>query len=86
MVCVDDRFPRPLSSYYLNLPMKGKTYTIRAVFIGRGVIHPARETTHGEIGLLFEELVNRMDPRHSKSRSWVFNSARYALTNRVKSI
>ena len=77
VVCVDDQFPRPLASYYLHLPMKGKTYTIRAVFIGRGVMHPAGETTHGEIGLLLKELVNGMDPRHKDKQELGFNSGRF---------
>jgi hypothetical protein len=77
VVCVDDQFPSPLARYYLNLPMKDNTYTIRAVFIGRGVMHPAAETTYGEIGLLLKELVNGMDPRHKHKQEMGFNSARF---------
>ena len=77
VVCVDDRFPRPLARYYLNLPMKDSTYTVRAVFVGRGVMHPAGETTHGDIGLLLKELVNGMDPRHKHEQELGFNSARF---------
>ena len=77
VICVDDQFPRPLASYYLNLPMKDNTYTVRAIFIGRGVMHPAGETTHGEIGLLLKELVNGMDSRHKDKQELGFNSARF---------
>lgn len=77
VVCVDDQFPRPLANCYLNLPRKDKTYTVRAVFVGRGVMHPAGETTHGEIGLLLEELVNSTDPRHKHRQELGFNSARF---------
>ena len=77
MVCVDDQFERPLTRYYLNLPMKDNTYTIRAVFIGRGVMHPFGEIAHGEIGLLLEELVNGVDPRHRHKLEVGFNSARF---------
>ncbi len=77
MVCVDDQFPRPLAKYYINLPMKDNTYTVRAMFIGRGVMHPAGEIAHGEIGLLLEELVNGMDPRHKYRQELGFNSARF---------
>jgi len=77
VVCVDDQFPRPLAKHYVNLPMKDSTYTVRAVFIGRGVMHPAGETTHGEIGLLLKELVNDMDPRHKYKQELGFNSARF---------
>ena len=77
VVCVDDQFPRPLAKYYINLPKKDNTYTVRAVFIGRGVMHPAGETTHGEIGLLLEVLVNGMDPRHKNKQELGFNSARF---------
>jgi hypothetical protein len=77
VVCVDDQFPRPLAKYYINLPKKDHTYTVRAVYIGRGVMHPAAETTHGEIGLLLKELVNGMDPRHKHMQELGFNSARF---------
>ena len=77
VVCVDDQFPRPLAKYYINLPMKDITYTVRAVFIGRGVMHPAGETIQGEIGLLLKELVNGMDPRHKHKQELGFNSARF---------
>jgi hypothetical protein len=77
VVCVDDRFPKPLARYYLKLPIKDKTYTIRAVFIGRGVMHPGPDTDESEIGLLFEELVNGMDPRHKYKQELGFNSERF---------
>jgi hypothetical protein len=77
VVCVDAQFPRPLARYYVNLPMKDNTYTVRAVFVGRGVMHPAGETTHGEIGLLLEELVNGLDARHKHKQELGFSSARF---------
>ena len=77
VVCVDDQFPRPLAKYYINLPMKDNTYTVRAVFIGRAVMHPVGEIAHGEIGLLLKELVNGMDPRHKHRQELGFNSARF---------
>lgn len=77
IVCVDDQFPRPLANCYLNLPRKNQTYTVRAVFVGRGVMHPAGETTHGEIGLLLNELINGMDPRHKHEQELGFNSERF---------
>jgi hypothetical protein len=77
VVCVDDQFPRPLARYYLNLPKKDKIYTVRAVFVGRGVLHPAGETTDGEIGLLLKELVNGMDPRHKHKQELGFNCERF---------
>jgi hypothetical protein len=77
VVCVDDRFPKPLARYYLNLPIRGRAYTVRAVFIGRGVMHPGPATDDGEIGLLLEELVNGMDPRHKYKQELGFNSERF---------
>ena len=77
VVCVDDQFPRPLAKYYINLPMKDHTYTVRAMFIGRGVMHPVGEIAHGEIGLLLKELVNGLDPRHEHRQELGFNSARF---------
>jgi hypothetical protein len=77
VVCVDDRFPKPLAKYYLNLPIQDKTYTVRAVFIGRGVMHPGPGTDEGEIGLLLEELVNGRDLRHKYKQELGFNSERF---------
>ena len=77
VVCVDDRFPKPLARCYLNLPVRDRTYTVRAVFVGRGVIHPGPGTDDGEIGLLLEELVNGMDPRHKYKQELGFNSERF---------
>ena len=77
VVCVNDRFPTPLAKCYLNLPIKDKTYTVRAVFIGRGVMHPGTAADEGEIGLLLKELVNGMDPRHKYKQELGFNSERF---------
>ena len=77
VVCVDDRFPKPLARYYLNLPVRDRTYRVRAVFVGRGVMHPGPGTDDGEIGLLLEELVNGTDQRHKYKQELGFNSERF---------
>lgn len=77
VVCVDDRFPKPLARYYLNLPVRDRTYTVRAVFVGRAVMHPGPGTDDGEIGLLLEELVNGTDQRHKYKQELGFNSERF---------
>lgn len=77
VVCVDDQFPKPLAKYYLNLPIKDKIYTVRAVFVGRGVMHPGRESADGEIGLLLKELINGIDPRNKYQQELGFNSERF---------
>ena len=77
VVCVDDRFPTPLAKYYTNLPVKGRTYTIRAVFLGRRVMHTAPGAADGEIGLLLQELVNPPDPRNKHGQELGFNSERF---------
>jgi hypothetical protein len=77
VVCVDDRFPTPLAKYYINLPVKGKTYTIRAVFLGRRVMHTQPGAADGEIGLLLQELKNGPDPRNKHAQELGFNSDRF---------
>jgi hypothetical protein len=77
VVCVDDRFPTPLAKYYVNLPVKGKTYTVRAVFVGRKVMHPHAGNVDTEVGLLLRELVNGKDPRNKYLQELGFNSDRF---------
>jgi hypothetical protein len=77
VVCVDDRFAKPLAKYYVNLPMKDNVYTIRAVFAGRRVMHPIGGASSSEIGLLLRELVNGMDPRNKYQQELGFNSERF---------
>ena len=77
VVCVDDRFPGPLAKYYDQLPVKGRTYTIRAVYIGRRVMHTKPGAADGEIGLLLKELLNKPDPRNIHGQELGFNSERF---------
>ena len=77
VVCVDDRFSGPLAKYYANLPVKGRTYTIRAVFLGRRVMHTAPGAADGEIGLLLRELLNGPDPRNLHGQELGFNAERF---------
>src|SRR5579862_2178879 len=85
VVCVDDRFPGPLAKYYQNLPVKGRTYTIRAVFIGRRVMHTAPGAADGEIGLLLKELLNGPDPRNIHGQELGFNSERFRPLEEIDS-
>lgn len=77
VICVDDDFPTPLAKHYVNLPIKGKTYTIRAVFVGGRLMHPIGGAADSEIGLLLNELVNGMDPRNKYHQELGFNSERF---------
>src|SRR5512138_1488144 len=77
VVCVDDHFPGPLAKYYVNLPVKGKTYTIRAVYVGRAIMHATPGASDGEIGLLLKELANPPDPRNKYGLELGFKSERF---------
>ena len=77
VVCVDDRFPGPLAKYYTSLPVKGRTYTIRAVFLGRGIMHTKPGAADGEVGVLLKELLNGPDPRNKYGQELGFNSMRF---------
>ena len=77
VVCVDDRFPKPLAKYYVQLPVKGKTYTVRAVFLGRAIMQTQPGQADGEIGILLVELKNPPDPRNMYGQELGFNSVRF---------
>lgn len=71
VVCVDDVFPAWVHQAYTALPVKGETYTVRAMSPGRGKpLHlvdgkPVKNgagDNHPEIYLLVEELRNPQDP------------------------
>ena len=60
VLCVDDQFTAHVRQVYQNLPKKGVTYTIRAVYLGRGQLAPATPgESDGEVGLLLEEVRNQ---------------------------
>lgn len=71
VVCIDDIFPAWARAAYTALPVKGVTYTVRAMCPGRGkplkivdgkpIINGAGDD-HPEIYLLVEELRNPPDP------------------------
>jgi hypothetical protein len=78
VVCVNDYFPGPLAKYYTALPVKGKTYTIRAVYLGRAIMHGAKPgVSDGEVGVLVKELVNPPDPRNRHGLELGFKSERF---------
>lgn len=77
VVCIDDYFPGPLAKHYVNLPVKGKTYTVRSVYIGRAILHGTPGASDGEIGVLLRELVNPPDPRNKHGLELGFKSERF---------
>jgi hypothetical protein len=85
VVCVNDYFPGPLAKYYTNLPVKGKTYTIRAVYIGRGIMHTIPGAADGEIGILLKELLNPPDPRNKHGQELGFKSERFRPLEQIDS-
>ncbi len=84
VVCVDDRFPNPLAKYYTNLPVKGTTYTVRAVYLGRAIMHGKAGASDGEIGILLVELKNPPDPRNKYGQELGFNSIRFRPLDELK--
>jgi hypothetical protein len=78
VVCIDDYFAGPLAKYYVNLPVKGKAYTIRAIYLGRAIMHGSQPGgSDGEIGLLLQELVNPPDPRNKHRLELGFKAERF---------
>ena len=76
VVCINDRFNEFIRSIYLQLPVRGKTYTIREVFLGREKIVKAGASA--TVGLLLAELVNPPDPFHAGQQELGFTSERFA--------
>lgn len=74
---MDDQFAKPLAKYYVNLPIKNETYTVRAVFVGRRLMHPICGAADAEVGLLLRELRNGTDPRNKYQQELGFNSERF---------
>jgi hypothetical protein len=85
VVCVDDHFPGPLAKYFVNLPVKGRTYTVRAVYLGRGIMHTKPGASDGEVGILLQELVNGPDPRNKYGQELGFNSQRFRPIEELES-
>jgi hypothetical protein len=75
VVCVNDVFPASIKKLYIALPVKGVTYTIRDVYVGREKLRGSDSAT---VGLLLEEIVNPKDPRHIDAQELGFNSERFA--------
>ena len=76
VVCVNDTFNGFVKAVYKQLPVKGKTYTIREVFLGRERIVKGGDSA--TVGILLEELVNPPDPFHKGKEELGFSSERFS--------
>ncbi|HEY0947041.1 MAG TPA: hypothetical protein VGD81_17295 [Opitutaceae bacterium] len=76
VVCINDTFSEFIRAIYKQLPVKGDTYTIREVFLGREKIVKGGDSA--TVGLLLEELVNPPDPFHQGQQELGFSSERFA--------
>lgn len=76
VVCINDSFTALVRAIYKQLPVKGKTYTVREVFLGREKVIKAGDSA--TVGLLLVELVNPPDPLHKGQQELGFNSERFA--------
>lgn len=76
VVCINDTFPALVRAIYKQLPVKGVTYTIREVFLGREKVVKAGDSA--TVGLLLAELTNPQDPFHQGKQELGFSSERFA--------
>jgi len=76
VVCINDTFPNLIRALYQQLPVKGVTYTIREVFLGREKIVKGGDSA--TVGLLLEEMHNGPDPFHAGKQELGFSSERFA--------
>jgi hypothetical protein len=81
VVCINDSFTEFVRAIYLQLPVKGKTYVIREVFLGREKIVKGGDSA--TVGLLLEELQNPPDPFHAGQQELGFSSERFAPLEEV---
>ena len=67
VVCINDTFPALVRAIYKQLPVKGTTYTVREVFLGREKVVKAGDSA--TVGLLLAELTSseRFAPLEEKS-------------------
>lgn len=76
VVCINDTFPALVRAIYKQLPVKGTTYTVREVFLGREKVVKAGDSA--TVGILLQELVNPPDPFHQGKQELGFSSERFA--------
>jgi hypothetical protein len=81
VVCIDDTFPEMVRAIYRQLPVKGRTYTIREVYLGREKIVKGGDSA--TVGLLLVELLNPPDPFHAGREELGFSSERFAPLEEV---
>lgn len=81
VVCTNDTFPALIRALYKQLPVKGNTYTIREVFLGREKVVKGGDTA--TVGLLLQELTNPPDPFHQGKQELGFSSERFAPLDEV---
>jgi hypothetical protein len=86
VVCVDDVFPVGVLKFYAQLPVKGRTYTVRSLGIGRGQFLNARHTpalsnqpgdSDGEVLVRLVELRNGPDPMQTAHHELGFKAERF---------
>lgn len=86
VICVDAKFPGWVHDLYQQLPKQSRTYTVRAVRLGRG--NPVNEAhmpgcgvkpgdQDGEILVLLEEIRNGADPHHMQHAELGFKAERF---------
>lgn len=81
VVCTNDTFTAVVRAIYKQLPVKGNTYTIREVFLGREKVVKGGDSA--TVGLLLNELKNPTDPFHAGQQELGFSSERFAPLEEV---
>jgi hypothetical protein len=86
VVCVDDVFPAAIKEFYMALPVKGVTYTVREVSLGReklAIVKDGKIVPNGAsdesvtVRILLHELVNPLDPFNGNRAELGFNAERF---------
>jgi hypothetical protein len=86
VVCLDDVFPAAIKEFYMALPVKGATYTVREVSLGReklAIVKDGKIVPNGAsdesvtVRILLHELVNPLDPFNGNRAELGFNAERF---------
>lgn len=85
VVCINDAFTTYIRTVYKELPVKGKVYVIRSVYLGRSKLTNKQPgASDGEVGVLLVGVNNPPDPIHMGGQELGFSSERFRPLEEVK--
>lgn len=85
VVCINDYFQPGVRALFKELPVKGKVYVIRSVYLGRSrFTNKTAGASDGEVGVLLVGVNNPPDSKHLDACEIGFSSERFRPLEDVK--